>query len=80
MVQLSDSTSLGAKRFHLAALCYLCMKYFNGSLSIQVDMLTQVDFSEATLSDHSDEFIVTELLSSAVPHGHNSVLNGGVLR
>ena len=49
MHQAGNGASLGKKVFHIIA-GYASVEDFNGSQSIQVDMLTQVDFGETALS------------------------------
>src|SRR5438477_11255305 len=67
MAQMGNRTCFDEKAFWIIA-CQLGMEYFNGSLSVQMKMLSQVDFREVPLSEKADESIVTKLLSHVVGH------------
>ena len=52
----------------------LSMQHFDGRLRLQVDMLTQVDITKATLPNQAHYAIVPRLLFDAVIHLYFSLL------
>ena len=68
---MGNGTCLGEKGFHVMT-CQLPMEHFNGSLGVQMNMLPQVDYREAPLSEKLDEAIVAKLLPYVVGHSRTS--------
>src|SRR5437588_2419851 len=71
---MGNGTCLSEKACYIMT-CQLPMEHFNGSQGIEMNMLAQVNFSEASSSKKMDETIVAKLLpltSSTVSHGRTS--------
>ncbi len=68
---MSNEARLGEKALDVIPR-QLPMQYFNGGLRVQVNMLTQVDFSEVPFPKQMDEAIVAKLLPHSIGQAHTS--------
>jgi hypothetical protein len=72
MDQASNQTCLRAKLLNVLA-SQLGLENFDRRWRFQVDMLTQVDLCEASLSQQTNQAIVAQVLSHTVDHRYTSI-------
>src|SRR6266487_3181260 len=67
MVQVCDRASLAAERL-LVCRFHLDMQNLDGSGSLQIVMLAQVDSSKRPLSEQTEQAVIAKLLSHTISH------------
>src|SRR5579864_5856525 len=67
MVQASDSLGFGDKAAHIV-IGNLGMQNLDGSLHLEIYMLAQINVGETSLTEQTNETIVTQLLPYAIIH------------
>ena len=77
MDELDKGARLGKKTFQVI-LGQSRMHHFNGGLAFEIDMLPQVYFGKASLSQEAHEAIVAKLLAHAVGHRYFSLCVGAL--
>ena len=73
MIEMGDSAGLFLKTLHLMRIGKARVEDFDSCLGAQAQMLTQIDFCKAALSQKADEPILAKLLADAI--SHRSVLS-----
>ena len=65
MLQASNGTSLAKEALHIIA-CQSYLENLDSSLGLEIDMLTEIDISETTLSEQAGQTIVAKLLARTI--------------
>src|SRR5438105_4965832 len=67
MAEAGKSTGLGEELLYIIA-CYLCIQYFDSSLSFEINMLSQIHISRAAFSQQPGEPVFVKLLPNTICH------------
>src|SRR6266704_1597408 len=71
MIQASEHLGLGEEMLDILIL-QSNVQHFEGGAAFQIDVLTKIDFREATSPEQTQEAVVAKLLTSAIWHGCHS--------